>query len=118
MFVPPETGALAWIDTFAARPWIVVIAVVVVIGLIYAAYWLMKNKMPPRDRPLTIDADAAGWGWHVEKDEGRRTKDEGRRTKEDWRAGTRCDLEFRPSYLFLRPLLRYRQSPLSTNAAQ
>jgi hypothetical protein len=48
----------AWVDTFAARPWIVVIAVVVVIGLIYAAYWLMKNKMPPRDRPLTIDADA------------------------------------------------------------
>ena len=48
----------AWIDTFAARPWIVVIAVVVVSGLIYAAYWIMKNKMPPRDRPLTIDADA------------------------------------------------------------
>ena len=48
----------AWIDTFAARPWIVVIAVVVVIALIYAAYWIMKNKLPPRDRPLTIDADA------------------------------------------------------------
>ena len=48
----------AWIDTFLNRPWIVVIAVAVVIALIYAAYWLMKNKLPPRDRPLTIDADA------------------------------------------------------------
>ena len=48
----------SWIDTFAARPWIVVIAIVVVAALIYAGYWLMKNKLPPRDRPLTIDADA------------------------------------------------------------
>jgi hypothetical protein len=48
----------SWIDTFAAKPWIVVIAVVVVAALIYAAYWIMKNKLPPRDRPLTIDADA------------------------------------------------------------
>ncbi len=48
----------SWIDTFAARPWIVVVAVVVVAALIYAGYWLMKNKLPPRDRPLTIDADA------------------------------------------------------------
>jgi hypothetical protein len=48
----------SWIDTFAAKPWIVVVAVVVVAALIYAAYWLMRNKLPPRDRPLTIDADA------------------------------------------------------------
>ena len=48
----------SWIDTFAAKPWIVVIAIVVVAALIYAGYWLMKNKLPPRDRPLTIDADA------------------------------------------------------------
>ncbi|MGD8685058.1 MAG: hypothetical protein PVG27_14005, partial [Chloroflexota bacterium] len=34
------------------------LAVVVVAALIYAAWWLMKNKLPPRDRPLTIDADA------------------------------------------------------------
>jgi hypothetical protein len=53
--VAPGTS---WIDTFAAKPWIVVIAVVVVAALVYAAYWLMKNKLPPRDRPLTIDADA------------------------------------------------------------
>ena len=48
----------AWIDTFAERPWIVVIAVVVVIALLYAAWWIVKNKLPPRDRPITIDADA------------------------------------------------------------
>ena len=48
----------SWIDTFAAKPWIVVLAVVVVAALIAAAYWLFKNKLPERDRPLTIDADA------------------------------------------------------------
>ena len=47
-----------WIETFAAKPWIVVIAVVVVAVAIYALYWLMKSKLPPRDRRLTIDADA------------------------------------------------------------
>jgi len=47
-----------WLETFAAKPWVVVVAVIAVIALIYAAYWLMKNKLPPRDRPLTIDADA------------------------------------------------------------
>ena len=44
-----------WLETFAARPPIVVIAVIVAA---YVLYWLMKNKLPPRDRPLTIDADA------------------------------------------------------------
>jgi hypothetical protein len=48
----------SWIDTFAAKPWIVVVAIIVVVALIYAGAWLMKNKLPPRDRPLTIDADA------------------------------------------------------------
>ena len=48
----------SWIDTFAAKPWMVVLAVVVVAALIAAAYWLFKNKLPERDRPLTIDADA------------------------------------------------------------
>jgi hypothetical protein len=40
------------------RPWIVVIAIVAVIAAAYLLWWLMKNKLPPRDRPLTIDADA------------------------------------------------------------
>ncbi len=47
-----------WLETFAAKPWIVVIAVIAVAVAIYALVWLMKNKLPPRDRPLTIDADA------------------------------------------------------------
>jgi hypothetical protein len=47
-----------WLDTFAARPWIVVLAVVAAAAAAYAIYWLMKHKLPPRDRPLTIDADA------------------------------------------------------------
>ena len=53
--VPAGTS---WIDTFSARPWVVVVAIIVVVALVYAAYWIMKNKLPPRDRPLTIDADA------------------------------------------------------------
>ena len=52
------TADTAWIDTFAAKPWVVVIAIIVVVLLIAAAYWVMKNKLPPRDRPLTIDANA------------------------------------------------------------
>ncbi len=47
-----------WLDTFATRPWIVVIAVIVVAVAGYALYWLMQHKLPPRDRSLTIDADA------------------------------------------------------------
>ena len=52
------TADTAWIDTFAAKPWVVVIAIIVVVLLVAAAYWVMKNKLPPRDRPLTIDANA------------------------------------------------------------
>jgi hypothetical protein len=48
----------SWIDTFAARPWIVVIAVVAVAVAAYALWWLAKRYLPARDRPLTIDADA------------------------------------------------------------
>jgi hypothetical protein len=48
----------SWIDTFMAKPLITIAAVAVIAGLIYAAYWIMVNKLPPRDRPLTIDADA------------------------------------------------------------
>jgi hypothetical protein len=52
--VPAGTS---WADTFAARPWIVVIAIVAVAVAVYALLWLMKNRLPPADRPLTIDAD-------------------------------------------------------------
>jgi hypothetical protein len=52
--VPAGTS---WAETFAARPWVVVIAVVAAALAVYAAVWIMKHKLPPRDRPLTIDAD-------------------------------------------------------------
>ncbi|MFV2061899.1 MAG: hypothetical protein ACC726_00115 [Chloroflexota bacterium] len=47
-----------WLETFAAKPWVVVVTIIAVIVAGYVLYWLMKNKLPPRDRPLTIDADA------------------------------------------------------------
>ncbi|MFV2064681.1 MAG: hypothetical protein ACC726_14400 [Chloroflexota bacterium] len=53
--VPAGTS---WSETFAAKPWIVVVTVIAVIIAGYVLYWLMKNKLPPRDRPLTIDANA------------------------------------------------------------
>jgi hypothetical protein len=48
----------AWLETFAARPAIVVLAIIAVAVALYAARWLMKNKLPPRDRPLRMDADS------------------------------------------------------------
>ncbi len=53
--VPAGTS---WAETFAARPWIVVIAIVAAALAVYAVLWLMKHKLPPPDRALTIDADA------------------------------------------------------------
>jgi hypothetical protein len=53
--VDPSTG---WIDTFAARPWIVVIAIVAAAIAAWVLWWLARHYLPPRDRPLTIDADA------------------------------------------------------------
>ncbi len=47
-----------WLETFAARPWVVVIAVGAAAAAVYAGWWLLKHKAPPPDRPLTIDADA------------------------------------------------------------
>ena len=47
-----------WAETFAARPWIVVIAIVAAALAVFAVLWLMKHKLPPPDRALTIDADA------------------------------------------------------------
>jgi hypothetical protein len=52
-----EAGT-SWLETFAARPWIVVIAIVAAAAALYAGWWLMKHKLPPPDRPPTIDADA------------------------------------------------------------
>jgi hypothetical protein len=48
----------AWAETFAARPWVVVVAVVGAVLLIGLAFWLGRRYLPEPDRPLTIDADA------------------------------------------------------------
>jgi hypothetical protein len=48
----------SWADTFAARPWVVVIAIVAAVAAVALVLWLAKRYLPPRDRPLTIDADA------------------------------------------------------------
>jgi hypothetical protein len=53
--VDPSTG---WADTFAARPWVVVVAVAAVIVAVAIVLWLAKRYLPPRDRGLTVDADA------------------------------------------------------------
>jgi hypothetical protein len=53
-----------WLDTFAARPWVVVAAIVVAVAVVTVVWWLARTKLPPRDRPLTIGADAEP-GWTV-----------------------------------------------------
>jgi hypothetical protein len=52
--VPAGTS---WIDTFAARPWVLVVAGIAVVGLAIAAWWLFANVLPPADRRVTLDAD-------------------------------------------------------------
>jgi hypothetical protein len=51
-------ASTSWADTFAARPWVVVIAIVAAVAAVALVLWLAKRYLPPRDRPLTIDADA------------------------------------------------------------
>jgi hypothetical protein len=53
--VPAGTS---WADTFAARPWLLVVFAVVVVALGALAWWILANRLPPADRPITIDADA------------------------------------------------------------
>ena len=47
----------AWIDTFAARPWVLVVFAVVVVLLAIATWWIFANRLPPADRPVTLRAD-------------------------------------------------------------
>jgi len=57
-----------WLETFAARPWVVVAAILVAAAAVAVAWWLARTKLPPRDRPLTIDADAEpGWAVPAER---------------------------------------------------
>jgi hypothetical protein len=55
VFGVPTTAS--WGEAFAASPGVVV-AIVVGLGLLaFGARWLLKNKLPPADRPPTFDAD-------------------------------------------------------------
>ncbi len=53
--VPAGTS---WVDTFAARPWVLVVAAVVMVALAILVWWLFANVLPAPDRRPTFSADA------------------------------------------------------------
>jgi hypothetical protein len=52
--VSPETG---WIDALLAAPGVTLAIVLVVVGLLLAARWAFKNKLPPPDWSPKFEAD-------------------------------------------------------------
>ena len=52
--VPAGTS---WADTFAARPWVLVVAALIVVALVVLAWWLLANVLPAPDRRPTFRAD-------------------------------------------------------------
>ena len=53
--VPADSS---WAEAIAANPTVVVVALVVVGVLVVLGWWLLTHRLPPADRPLTLDADA------------------------------------------------------------
>ena len=53
--VPAETS---WIDAVAANPTVVLVAGIAVALLALLGWWLLTRRLPPADRPFTIDADS------------------------------------------------------------
>ena len=53
--VPADSS---WADAIAANPMVVVVALVVVAVLGVIAWWVITRRLPPADRPFTLDADA------------------------------------------------------------
>jgi hypothetical protein len=53
--VPADT---TWPATIAAAPWVIVVAIGIVLGLLGLARWLLIPRLPPADHPFTVDADA------------------------------------------------------------
>jgi hypothetical protein len=53
--VPAETS---WGDAVAANPTVVLVAGIVVALLAVLVWWLLTRRLPPADRPFTLDADA------------------------------------------------------------
>jgi hypothetical protein len=47
-----------WPEAIAAAPWVVVLVIVAILGLLGVARWLLAERLPPADHPFTLDADA------------------------------------------------------------
>jgi hypothetical protein len=46
-----------WTDAIAARPWVIVVVIAVVVALVLVARWVILRRLPPADHPFTVDAD-------------------------------------------------------------
>jgi hypothetical protein len=53
--VPADSS---WAEAIAANPTVVLVAGVVVALLALLGWWLLTRRLPPADRPFTLDADA------------------------------------------------------------
>ena len=53
--VPVESS---WIDAVTANPTVVVVAGIAVALLAVLGWWLLTRRLPPADRPFTLDADS------------------------------------------------------------
>ncbi len=47
-----------WVTLLAANPGVVLTVALAVIALLALAWWIVTRKLPPADRPITLDADA------------------------------------------------------------
>ena len=47
----------SWAEAVANRPWVVVLAIVVIAAIVLIAYWIIKRKAPPFDHGLRIKPD-------------------------------------------------------------
>ena len=53
--VPAESS---WTEALAADPMVVLVAVIALALLAVLGWWLVTRRLPPADRPFTLDADA------------------------------------------------------------
>jgi hypothetical protein len=47
-----------WREAIANRPWVLLVTFGLVALAAFGAWWLFANRLPPADRPITLDADA------------------------------------------------------------
>jgi hypothetical protein len=47
----------SWGEAIANRPWVLILAIVIVVALVGIAYWIIKKKAPPFDHRLRIKPD-------------------------------------------------------------